>query len=500
MTGDEERHSNTQLYKRRWVFLLANGIFSLAVTVVPISFSVSNYIYTVYFDVSYSSFDWMYIAAFAGTFMITPLYAWLSCKKFFGLRLILILSTVCILFTCLNILMSIQYPVLFPLAVVANLFSGLSYGAVLTLPPLFSTLWFPNHEVGLAIAVSIIFQCLGVYTGSILPSWLFQSEAPITNTTIGEGFSDWKLKIRIRSTWVYAAIAVVLVILLLFFVIFVTDEPPKPPTHALWLKKNEYSEVENHPFEFLETTRVLLCDLNFLVAAILNGLMYNQTLALFPFFHSIVSAITANQFQYLPFHVINFITLTVHAATTSTGLYIASKILTKFYHLKGLTIIASVISFSSSIGFLLSCYYRSLIAFFVFMFTQSLSIAFGVVPLNEIVTQHTYPIDELVSSTWVAGLCCGFIVLLVLFYRLVFYLSYGSNIAVFIASSVIALLMLILSMLFRPKNKRRQADESANLADTTARTLSETTTLLHEQASVTQTYSLTTRKQIENRE
>ena len=203
MTNDEERDENIQLYKRRWIFLFANGVYSLVIGVVPTSFSVSNYIYAAYFDVNYASFDWMYMSVYAGTFLVTPLYSWILCKKYFGLRTFLNLGTLCSLFACINILLSGQFPVLFPLIVVAILFSGVSHCVALTLAPTFATLWFPNHHVALAIAIDSIVGTFGVYTGSILPPLFFSNltynnleVTSIVNESIENDCNLWKQEVR----------------------------------------------------------------------------------------------------------------------------------------------------------------------------------------------------------------------------------------------------------------------------------------------------------------
>ena len=136
----------------------------------------------------------------------------------------------------------------------SNLLQGISYIITVTVKLLFAVIWFPNHELHLAIVIDLIIQNVGLTVGSILPPIII-NHCPtnhyysIRNHTEQE---TWKGKTHNTLLLLYITCAVVVFVLLLVFVAFMVDQPLKPPIRGLVKRTASDTFQSNNFAQFLE--------------------------------------------------------------------------------------------------------------------------------------------------------------------------------------------------------------------------------------------------------
>ena len=169
ISDEFENGYKTKLYKRRWILLAAVCLCTLLTDFTSKSFATSNEILAAYFQVSLAELDWACVGMEAGTSLVTPVFAYFSFIKVFGFRTMAICGSACLLLFCICILVTVHYRFLFPMMIVANLLQGVSYSACFSVGSFFAVLWFPDHQVGLAIAFNSAAMVAGVILSSIVP-------------------------------------------------------------------------------------------------------------------------------------------------------------------------------------------------------------------------------------------------------------------------------------------------------------------------------------------
>ena len=400
------------VYSRRWVHLVFICMLSLLTQYISKSFGVANQIFAAYFETTLAALDWTTVGLYAGTALVTPAFAYLEFAELLGFRSIVICGTISLLIVCLVIILSVQFPVLFPALVAASFLEGVSYSVSFSVGPSFAAQWFPENQVGFAIACNNAAIYAGFGLGSLVPSLVLhpmpsvdQSSKNDSNfsvlmtaniTTLTQ--STWKQTTNISLMLMYSVICVVLFLSLVYFYIFATDLPPKPPTPAMYLKQFGNQLCESKSFNaFIKYTKCLFKDVNYCLCLIISGISFNigvlnvlhtsQAIEhiLNPGFYNLTFTIT------LVSGLIQFTYITCAAISS----VVSSKTLKTFKdNYKAQVIFGSGLCVGAWICVLVSFYLKSLVLTFIGNAAFGTGQAFANIPLIDAVTRHTYPLTK----------------------------------------------------------------------------------------------------------
>jgi len=459
-----ENNSITGIYTRRWLLLVATCLCTLLTDFLSESFAAANEIFAVYFQVSLAKLDWTCAGLDAGTGLITPIFAYLCFIQVIGFRAMSICGSTCLLLSCICIILTVQFPFLFPLMVAATLLQGVAYCAAFSVGTVFAVLWFPDHQVGLAIACNSASMMAGFILSSTLPPSLLQNppfdKEGTTSMTLQNNLSniiydEWKSVTYKNLMFMYSTTAVIFFLILLIFCLFASDLPPKAPTLALALKRISTSKTEIiRSFKgFINDTKVLFQDGTYLLCIGISGITYNMIIVemvhLSQFINHIDDKISAS--------LTSAYILTAFSVSGFVSSFIAAKALRFFQRYTCQVIVGSGLLLGSGICLLLSYYYKILLGFYIGNIVWGVGSRICNIPLFEIVTRHTYPKDETIVTVWMAGIGTTIIVVIVGATRLL--TTYLNSISGLIFINAFLLFAFFASFFLKPKNNRGEVDQ-----------------------------------------
>ena len=456
---DISRGDRIAVFAQRWVILAATCFVTIVTIFGSKSFTVANEIYAAYFGVSLVVLDWSCLALYVGATIITPVFAWLFFRQSVGFRILSITGTTCLLVSYLVIVLAILFPYLYPLMVVSNFLQGVAYTICFTVGTSFAVLWFPDHQVGLAVACNAISFSIGTLAGAIVPPEFFENLEVLSNFTnwTAHELREWKEDARLDLLRMYAPVMGLLLFLLLFFVIYVTDLPPKPPTFALLLKRNlNRNDFEPKFFaDYIMTIRNLFCDRTFLLCCLALSIVYNVVIIEIVHITEIVSQFKKRLSFDMPSDVTGGEIITGYCITCSVAAFGSAAILNKWKKFVAQTVVGTAFSFLFALGMTIALLIKSLASFCMCIFLYGISTRLFIIPLLEIITRHTYPLEETFVSVWVSGCGCIAMIFFVEASRLIS--LHTSPIGLLIFMCICLFVSLFLILFIRPKDKRSQA-------------------------------------------
>ena len=467
ISNEFEDRYETKLYKRRWILLAAICLCSLLTDFMAKSFAASNEILAAYFQVSLTKLDWACVGLDTGTSLVTPVFAYFSSIKGFGFRTMAICGSACLLLSCICILLTVHFPFLFPVMIVANLLQGVTYSVCFSVGSFFAVLWFPDHQVGLAIAFNTAAMAAGVILSSLLPPALLTNPPFPTRSENASMFQqnttvlndEWNTATYETLMWIYLTAGIILLLLLMFFYFFASDLPPKAPTLVLALKRFSGTKTQSIKTfrSFLRETKDLFQDWTYLLCISISGVTFNMI---------VVQLVHLSQF-------INHIDDKISASLTSGFIitavsifgiafsFVSAKILQFFQQHTYQVIAGAGLLFGSSVFLLFSYFYKSLIGFYVGNIIWGAASRICNIPLFEVVTRHTYPKDETLVTVWMAGYGTTILVALIGTSRVL--TSHTTPASALIFMCVFLFVAFSASFFLKPNNKRGQVDrELAN--------------------------------------
>ena len=460
---DVGRSDRIELYTRRWVILFATCLVTVATIFASKSFTVANEIYAAYFGVNLVILDWSCLALYVGATVVTPVFAWLFFKKSVGFRILSISGTSCLLVSYLVIVFAIQFPILYPFMVVSNFLQGVAYTVCFTVGTSFAVLWFPDCQVGIAIACNAISFSVGTLIGAILPPAIFENLEVFKNLSDQQQFLKWKEAAKTDLFWMYTPVLGLLILVLTFFVSYVTDLPPKPPTFALLLKRNlAKNDYGNKSFvDYIAAISKLFKDTTFLLCCLALSIVYNIVIIEIVHITEIVAQFTKRTKFEIPDDVTGGEIITGYSVTCCAAAFGSAAVLNKWKHYFGQTLLGTALSLLLSLGMTFSLYVKSFVGFCSCIFFYGVSTRLFVIPLLEIITRHTFPLEETFVSVWVSG--CGCIAL-VMFAEVARLISlHAKPIGLLIFMCICLLISFCLTLFVRPLNKRGEAFLTAEI-------------------------------------
>ena len=451
------------VYSKRWLLLAAACLASAINMFLSKSFGTSNLILTTYFDVSFSQLDWATLGVYAGTTLATPIFGYLCYANKIGFRVMSISGCACLLLSSICIVLTIHYTALFPLMIVVSLLQGVSYCVNFSVGLFFAVLWFPDHQVGFAIASSLAAQVLGGSAGSLIPP-LFLTSPPLHNsqsaTTLpaNQTFQHWYNITHDTLLWMYLTLCIVLCLLVVYFWIYAEDLPPKAPTFALHQKR--FDPSHNLAFcmsvkNFMSATKVLFQDVTYVLCVVVVGVAFNVILVQIVHLSQLVDDISDCKSE-LAGRNSGYV-LAAFSISALAGGYISANILNHYKSHTLQTTIGLSMMFCSCCGLLLSYYLKSLLGFYINNILYGAGTRVSTIPVMEVVTQHTYPKNEALVTVWMAG--CGTAILLLITELSRVISTHIALVGALVWMCVLVFIVLVLSFFLRPKNTRGEVDK-----------------------------------------
>ena len=463
MQNPAEENEEISLYKKRYFLLVVFCFHIILCMFLSNSFGTSNQILAAYFNVSLAEIDWAIEGLYGGTVVATPIFAYLCYKDKTGFRTMSITGTICMLVSNIVIVLSIIFPVLFPLMLASTFFQGVAYIISQSVGTFFAVLWFPENQVDFVIALTVVSTLLGILLGSTLPVIFLQQPPQINATTLFINASThWNLSTYRTLLSMYSVVSVILVCLLLVFITYASDLPPKPPTLAMLLKRKTdlLQAGQKKTFsDFLTVCTSLFKDIHFGIIAFVLNISYFTPSMLILIMSQLVDVVTEDLTLKISPALLSGLIVSTYIMIAIVSSFVVAKCLKVLQIYTTLSRAGTLLLFFSGLIVFLSYYYKNLVALFI----SNLVLAIGShcvdVSLFVVVTRHTYPISEIFVSVWVTGIgALVFLLLAVIQRSLSMAFSLGTAI---IELTVVLFISFVLSLVMKPKNKRKEAEENA---------------------------------------
>ena len=480
---------NIAVFRRRWAFLF--GIFLINTTSMfsSVCFGLIDDIFTTYFNISYVEGDWITLAVYVTSCLAIPVLAWLCFANRMGIRLLILLENFCLTLSYLLIVLAIAFPQHYLLIIFGQLIHGVTNAIQWSIPPLFAVLWFPNDEVGIAIAANFIGAALGAGIGFLVPplilieppSVLPKKSAHFNQTIdIYSNVTDLQVLGRndtaLNSTWkeedrtsllkLFITMLVVTAMLLLFFFIFLTDLPPKPPTIAQALKRTSQSEEvkslnKTNLKEYFHLLRLLFADIVFVSLLIVYSIVHRAVMLEFTLMGELIRAIAPYvDIDATPDQLGSYVMI-LYPIFTATGSVTSGKLLDTYGKYQRQATIGAGMTFVSTFGIAICYYFKSFIGLCVFNGGFGFSTRICIISLLAVVTRHTYPVAEAFVSIWVTGFESFVLIAISEIGRLLIKDVNDLSVLIFMSSSL--LFAFILSLITNPRDRRLEAEQKVLL-------------------------------------
>ena len=461
MQNASQQNEEISLYKKRWFLLIALCLYTVICIFLSKSFGTSDEILAAYFSASLIEIDWAVEGLSGGVALVTPIFAYLCYKDQIGFRVMSIIGTICLLTSNVAIVLSIVFPVLFPLMLVSTVLQGVAYAVSRSASGFFAVLWFPEEQVDVAVALITASVAIGVLSGSTLPVIFLKQPPQINETTMSVNASaHWNASTYGTLLCMYSIVIVILVCLLVFFIVYASDLPPKPPTYVMLLKRQTdqvQREQEKTFFDFLTQCKSLFADIQFGMIAFVLNISYVTPSLLVLIVSQIVDVVTEDITLHVSPALLSGLTVVTNSVTAILSGFVVANCLKFFEIYKKLSVAGTFLLFICGLVLFLSYHYKSLVVLFLANVILGIGSRCVVVPLLVVVTRHTYPISETFVSIWVAGINSVVFVLLAVTQRVLF--NAFSLRAAIIELIVILFFSFILSLLMKPQNKREEVQE-----------------------------------------
>ena len=456
------------VYSIRWLLLAATFLCSVINVFLSKSFGTANQILSIYFDVTVAELDWALLGLYAGTTLVTPIFAYLCYANLIGFRNMSICGTACLFLSCMCIVLTVQFPVIFPLMIVISFLQGVAYCVSFSVGVYFAVLWFPDHQVAFAIACNTASWVAGSSLGSIIPPALLVS--PLFQNGSNSSFletpaqQEWLKATNTTLLWLYSVPSGMLCILFICFCVFAKDLPPKAPTFALHLKRISHQQKETPSVrKFIVKTKELFSDCTYVLSVFILGVTYNIIIVLTVHLPLLVGVIVDNDVTQSSTALISGYTRITYGLSAFVSSFAVAKILLHFKNYARLATIGTGIMLCGGLGLLSSYYFKNVIGFYISNVILGAGTRLGNVPLQDVITRHTYPKNERLVTVWMAGCVTGFAVLYTGLARLI---SDHTNAASsLILTNVCLLLCFTSTFFFKPQNNRGKFDKTMLIKD-----------------------------------
>ena len=470
MVNNESSTDVTALYAKRWGLLTATCALAFLTEFLSKSFGSVDEILATYFRTTLTELDWMVSAVYAGTTIIGPVFAYLCYAKLIGFRIMSIAGGASLLISSVCIAVAVQYSFLFPMMVVMSLLQGVSYCVTLSGGVYFIVLWFPDNQISYAYAFISASIILGVLLGSLVPPFVLnKASSDLITSALSQksnATASWEISIRDTLLKMYLSIAFILFCLMMYFIICSEDQPPKPPNNAALIRNFNLEDdfEKRNLLNFFKVVKRLSFDKTYLLCVIVGGLVFHVFIIEILHLSQLVGQLNQSRLHFLSNDIVSGVIISVYCISAFISSFIAAKIIEKYKHYFGQIIFADIVGLIGATVIFVSYYYNHIIGFYIGNALMAVSSRICGIALLDVITRHTYPINEALVLTVFAASGTAIYIILAYLARLITNLTTPGSSIIFIM--VCLFLALVLSFFMDPKDKRREIDNSSEQGET----------------------------------
>jgi len=462
----EERNDKTEikLYRRRWLLLLTLSTVAMIGGFDGVAYGQISNILVAFFRVGYVAVDWLTLGLNVGPFLLTVPLSWLMASKFLKFRMFYVgacfigTAAYCFLAT------SVVKPSLFSLMICGQLLNSFAGAVISAAPTIFAALWFPENQVGTAIGAVVMSTHLGGILGLTIPTNILAQPTNQGNTTFAnETNGSWFAEDQIKIGAIFATMVLMYFICDIFLFIYFTDRPPAPPTKAQELK------IESDQFSgflslkaYIDLLKTLFKNKNYILSCVACGILNQANMVEITMLSQILRHdFKANVNIRRHADVLGGYIMTVSSVSSLTGSIVGGKLVDRYKRYDVITIMSFLLGFASSLGLLFAFFFKSLPMWFVFTALYGFFRQPGGIAFMDVVTQETYPMDEMFVTIWLIWFLTLISILFGEIGRVIFN-SVGSF-PVLIFQSSYLLIGALLSCFMKLQNKRLNVETSSAL-------------------------------------
>ena len=470
-TDEDDLKPTVVLFSRRWCFLLLLCGLQITLAFGYSSFGMVHNIYEAYYDVSSSEVDFLTITPFIGNAIICPVLVIFVSSRRLALRSSILIASISLVLAYACIVISTFDGRIFIVAIIGQFLNGVSDAILQSIISTFAVLWFPDNEVGTAIAANVGSVAIGHALGFLVPSVVLNSPSEYSPT--GNGTQDVFFHATSTFMWLmYIPILVFVFIITIAFFVFMSDFPPKPPTMAQAAKMKEremeYVDLKQGFILMLIESRKLFVDRTFVLSLLVFALIYRVGIVELIMMNEFVRTLSLNHTFNIKLDIVAGLLMASFSIGAATGAFVSGTFMNRFKLYISQTRVAAFFCIVATLAILLGFYYVKLVAIIVGQFFYGFSTRTAMTAIYEIITQHTYPVDELFVNAWLSSMTvCG--VIFAEFGRLI-YIHVGS-IGVLIFQTSLYLLSFVMTLMIFPKYKRLEYENERNGHKETSRLL-----------------------------
>ena len=124
--NEDEVNTSPKVYKFRWFLAVLVGLVVLILRMIMTSFGIVNDVYVAYFNLTYAEVDWFSLIQLPGDISSSFVLAFFIFLNRTGFRNQLLLMTGIEVFSCICLICSYVYPILYPLIYVSQFSMGIA--------------------------------------------------------------------------------------------------------------------------------------------------------------------------------------------------------------------------------------------------------------------------------------------------------------------------------------------------------------------------------------
>ena len=471
-TSDNDENDakcDIKTYGLRWWIAFVLALLLMMIRLNANSIGVVNNVYKAYFHVSIYAVDWFTMVQIPGVMVGCIVMAKLTYHSIVDLRRLCLVASVVTFLSCALMIVAFIFPHLYGLIFVGHLLLGLGSPSAFALMNMFSTSWFPENQVGVALS----FESMGMSIGSLLaffiPSQLF--EHPPANLTKEKHLAlrgnntfnletHWQNKTQLRFLFLFGVSLLVCLFIVIFIFLYVVDQPPKPPSLAQ-AKARERKPKQQKKFianfkEFLKEVGKVLGDktiIQFMVIASITGSgNYLQKLLMGELVRLVFNVTEHNS----KINAMSGYVLICYEIGCFLGGLVSGKVIDYTKKYKIVVAVSMGLYFMSFSALTVGYYFHNIPSVYIFNALLGLFACFSKIPLFDMLLQHTYPKNPgFVSLT---TLSVKFFGALILGQASRVLLEFTNGTAVLIVYCTSAFVAFVVSLFLNPNYKRIQND------------------------------------------
>ena len=462
-------HSNLEIkvYSRRWWILTCFAGQVLAIRMMMNSIGVVNNVYKAYFNISYYVIDWFTLIQTPGRIISAIVLATLIFYSKIRFRLLLVTMSTCAVALCVCSMLSFAYPGLYGLIFLGQGAIGFGFQAADPIICSLAIKWFPEHQIGFAMSFKIMSMCVGCLLAYLVPSQLLvpPPSSPATrNCSSSESeFSTWYDDVRRKCLIFYGVLLSVCLLFAISTIILAADDPPKPPSLAQAIAKQQRINQPSRIFSFqsikhyFEECKSIMLDTVILQAVVMQSISFSSDYLEKILMGQVVRDVLIHHNRAAQATAISGYALVCFEVGGIFGSLLSGKAVDLVKKNKIIMVFCMVLSALSMIGLTVGRIYFSIGAVIVCNTILGFSLCLCEIPIFDIVFQQSYPKEP----AFVILLFIGESMILVIFVgqacRLLFELINGTSVLIFL--TILLLISLGVSLSIKPKYNRREAGQ-----------------------------------------